>query len=140
MSAMVGVNRGSSAARSAADGVSIQRAGAESVGESGANHRTKARRIKRVRSEILVALKMLYPTALQAHQLMRSLLVLFPQMEWDQFRRDLAYLSEKQYVQRVVSDAERAPDLTPWRKRWFRLTSAGLEVADHCVEDPALDV
>ena len=104
------------------------------------DHRQSARRIKRVRSEILVALKMLYPAALQGDQLMRSLLVLFPALEWDHFRRDLAYLCEKQYVTRVVSDSERAPDSTPWRKRWFRLTSAGLEVADHCVDDPALDV
>ncbi len=104
------------------------------------DHRQSARRIKRVRSEILVALKMLYPAALQGDQLMRSLLVLFPALEWDHFRRDLAYLCEKRYLIRVVSDAERAPQATPWRKRWFRLTSAGLEVADHCVNDPALDV
>jgi hypothetical protein len=29
--------------------------------------------------------------------------------------------------------------LTPWRLRWFRLTSSGIEVVDHCVRDPALD-
>lgn len=34
--------------------------------------------LKRIRNEILVALKVLYPAALQAAQLMRSLLVLFP--------------------------------------------------------------
>ena len=104
------------------------------------NHRQSAKRIKRVRNEILVALKMLYPAALQGDQLLRSLLVLFPALEWDQFRRDLAYLSEKNYLIRVVSDAEKAPEATPWRKRWFRLTSAGLEIADHCVDDPALEV
>jgi hypothetical protein len=103
-------------------------------------NRQSANRIKRVRNEILVALKMLYPAALQGDQLLRSLLVLFPALEWDEFRRDLAYLSEKSYLTRVVSDAEKDPDVTPWRKRWFRLTSAGLEVADHCVDDPALEV
>ena len=104
------------------------------------DHRHTARRIKRVRNEILVALKMLYPAALQGDQLMRSLLVLFPALEWDHFRRDLAYLCEKAYLIRVVADSEKDPDATPWRKRWFRLTSSGLEVADHCVDDPALDV
>jgi len=95
--------------------------------------------IKRIRSEILVALKMLYPAPLEAEQLFRSLLCVFPTLEWDPLRRDLAYLCEKGYLQRVVSDLERDERLTPWRRRWFRLTSAGLEVADRLVEDPALD-
>ncbi len=100
------------------------------------------RLIKRIRNEILVALKMLYPAPLQAEQLYRSLLCLFPTLEWDAFRRDLAYLGEKGYLRRVVSEAEPdpgAPGLTPWRKRWFRLTPSGLEVADHLIKDPALD-
>ena len=103
--------------------------------------RASANHIKRCRNETLVALKMLYPAALRADQLLRSLLCLFPQLEWDQFRRDLAYLCEKGYVTRVVADSE--PDGgrgTPWRRRWFRLTSAGLEIADHCVNDTALEV
>ena len=99
-----------------------------------------ARQIKQVRQELLVALKMLYPAALRGEQLLRSLLVLFPQLEWDQFRRDLAYLSEKGYIARVVADNETDEKTTPWRRRWFRLTSAGVEVADHCVEDPALEL
>ena len=98
--------------------------------------------IKRVRSEILVALKMLYPAPLQAEQLFRSLLSIFPTLEWELFKRDLAYLCEKNYLQRVIADTEGGPDtagLTPWRKRWLRLTSSGLEIADHVVNDPALD-
>ncbi len=95
--------------------------------------------IKRVRNEILIVLKMLYPAALQADQLLRSLLAVFPTLEWDHFRRDLAYLCEKGYLQRVVPDTESDEILTPWRKRWFRLTSAGVEVADRCIGDPALE-
>ena len=102
-----------------------------------ANGRSSAD-IKRVRNEILVVLKMLYPAALQADQLLRSLLTLFAGAEWDSFRRDLAYLCEKGYVQRIVADSELDEKLTPWRKRWFRLTTSGLEVADQCVGDPAL--
>lgn len=98
-----------------------------------------SRQIKRIRNEILVALKMLYPAPLQAEQLFRSLLCLFPTLEWDPFRRDLAYLCEKGYLLRVVADVERDERLTPWRKRWFRLTSLGLEVADRLIDDPALD-
>ena len=75
-----------------------------------------SREIKRVRNEILVVLRMLYPAALQADQLLRSLLAVFPALEWDQFRRDLAYLCEKGYLQRVVPDTERDEKLTPWRK------------------------
>lgn len=99
-----------------------------------------ARQIKRVRNEVLVALKMLYPAALQGDQLLRTLLAVFPQLEWDQLKRDLAYLDDKGYVQRIVAETERDERLTPWRKRWFRLTSSGVEVADHCVEDKALEI
>jgi len=98
------------------------------------------RQIKRVRNEILVALKMLYTAALQGDQVLRTLLAAFPQLEWDQLKKDLAYLSEKGYIQRIVAESEPDARITPWRKRWFRLTSSGVEVADHCVEDKALEV
>ena len=97
-------------------------------------------RIKRIRGEILVALKMLYPAAMQADHLLRSLLAVFPQLEWEHFRKDLAYLAEKGYVRRVVCPTEQDSALTAWRKRWFRLTAAGVEIADECVQDPALEV
>ncbi len=97
------------------------------------------RQIKRVRHEVLVALKMLYPAALQGDQILRTLLVIYPQLEWDQLRKDLAYLAEKGYVQRIIAETEAEPRLTSWRRRWFRLTSSGVEVADHCVEDKALE-
>lgn len=95
--------------------------------------------IIRVRNEILVALKLIYPAALQANHLIRSLLSVFPTLEWTPFRRDLCYLVEKGYLQRVVADSECDERLTPWRKRWFRITTSGMEVADHLVGDPALD-
>jgi hypothetical protein len=103
-----------------------------------ANGRTP-QEIKRIRNEVLVALKMLYPAALQAEQLLRSLLSVFPCLEWDQFRRDLAYLCEKGYLQRVVADSEADARATPWRRRWFRLTTAGMDVADDILKDPALN-
>jgi hypothetical protein len=99
-----------------------------------------ARQIKRVRNEVLVALKMVYPAALQGDQLLRTLLTVFPHLEWDQLRKDLAYLCEKGYVQRIIAGSEADARTTPCRKRWFRLTSAGVEIADHCVEDKALEV
>ena len=98
------------------------------------------RQIKRVRNEILVALKMLYPAALQGDQILRTLLAVFPQLEWEDVRKDIAYLTEKGYVQRIIADTETDARTTPWRKRWHRLTSSGVEVADHCVEDKALEV
>ncbi|HOW72643.1 MAG TPA: hypothetical protein PKY77_18745 [Phycisphaerae bacterium] len=99
-----------------------------------------ARQIKQVRNEVLVVLKMLYPAALQGEQILRALLAVFPQLEWDQLKKDLAYLCEKGYVQRIVAEIEGDGRATTWRRRWFRLTSSGVEVADHCVEDKALEV
>lgn len=97
----------------------------------------EAGEIKRIRNEVLVALKVVYPAALQAETLMRSLMVLFPALEFDYLRRDLHYLSEKKYIARVPCD-DTDNGTTPWRKRWFRLTVTGLELADHCISDPAL--
>lgn len=98
-----------------------------------------AREIKRVRNEVLVALKVIYPAALQAQALLRTLLVLFPTLEFDDLRRDLHYLLHKGYLQRVVPDSELDAVLTPWRRRWFRLTPHGTELADKCILDPALE-
>lgn len=103
-----------------------------------ANGRNTAE-IKRIRNEILVALRVLYPAALQAQHLMYSLLVLFPTLEMDHLRRDLHYLMEKGYLERVHSDSESDEVVTPWRRRWIRLTPAGMELADRCTHDPALE-
>ncbi|UCE59514.1 MAG: hypothetical protein JSU63_18975 [Phycisphaerales bacterium] len=97
------------------------------------------RLIKRIRNEILVALKVVYPAALQAKQLVRSLIVLFPTIEFDHLKRDLHYLVEKGYISRVIADVENDNGLTPWRNRWFRLTTSGMELADRCIKDPALE-
>ncbi len=86
-----------------------------------------------------MALRVVYPAALQAGQLMRSVLPLFPTLEFDHLRRDLHYLVQKGYVERVIADFENGNGATPWRRRWFRLTTAGIEVAERCVKDPALE-
>jgi hypothetical protein len=86
-----------------------------------------------------VALKVIYPGALQAGKLMRSLLALFPTLEFDHLKRDLHYLIEKGYLERVIPDTENGNGLTPWRRRWFRLTTTGMELADRCIRDPALE-
>ncbi len=95
--------------------------------------------IKRIRNEILVALKVVYPGALQAGQLLRSLIVLFPTLDWDHVKRDLHYLTDKGYIKRVIADSEHDNGMTPWRRRWFRLTTAGMELADRCIKDPAME-
>jgi len=96
------------------------------------------RELKRIRKEILLALKVVYPAALQAEPLLRSLLVLFPTLEFEQLKRDLHYLSQKGYVERAAA-VEQNGDFTPWRHRWFRLTTHGMELADQCIHDPALE-
>jgi len=95
--------------------------------------------IKRIRIELLVALKVVYPAALQSDQLLRSLLALFPTLEFEQVKRDLHYLTQKGYTERVSTDSESDASLTPWRRRWFRLTATGMELADRCIHDPALE-
>ena len=95
--------------------------------------------IKRIRNELLVALKVVYPAALQGDHLLRTLLVLFPTLEFEHVKRDLCYLTEKKYIERAVVESPEEASATPWRKRWFRLTPTGLELADRCIHDPALE-
>ncbi len=102
------------------------------------SERTNTRRIKQVRGAILAALKMLYPAAIQAETLLRSLLAVYPQLEWEHLRKDLSYLVEKGYIRRTAWEGQDDAALVPWRKRYFRLTATGVEVADRCVEDRAL--
>lgn len=103
------------------------------------NNGRNARQIKRIRNEVLVTLRMPYPAALRAQHIFQSLLTLFPTLEFEHFKRDLHYLNAKGYLERVIPDGDRTSDLTPWRQRWFRLTTTGLELAERCISDPALE-
>lgn len=89
--------------------------------------------------EILITLKIIYPGALQGDQILRGLLALFPTLEFEQIKRDLHYLCEKGYLARVLADSEEDIATTPWRRRWFRLTTRGVELTDQCLHDPALE-
>lgn len=98
-----------------------------------------AREVKLIRNEVLMALRVTYPAAMQMRTLMRTLVVLFPTIEFAHLRCDLHYLLQKDYVERVAPDLERDTDLTPWRQRWFRLTPGGMDLADRCLQNPALE-
>ena len=102
-------------------------------------HGKNGRETRRIRNEVLVALKVVYPAALQTEPLLRSLLGLFPTLEFEQLKRDLHYLTQKGYIERALAPPDRDAELTPWRSRWFRLTTKGIELADRCIRDPALE-
>ena len=96
--------------------------------------------IKKIRREILVNLKMVYPASLQGQDLFTTLLNIFPDYEWAIFRQDLAYLIEKGYVERTMPTSGGDANLVPWKKRWFDLTASGVEIADQVRHDEALEV
>lgn len=101
----------------------------------------KPQRIKRVRNEVLISLKTFYPTAMEAASLYRALLAVFPDLVWPDFLKDLAYLDDKGYIRRAIQGGERdQEEMTTPRRRWWRLTSEGVEIADGCLHDPALEI
>ena len=101
----------------------------------------KPQRIKRVRNEVLISLKTFYPSAMEAVSLYRALLGVFPDLVWPDFLKDLAYLDDKGYIRRAIQTGERGQEeITTPRRRWWRLTSAGVEIADGCVNDSALEI
>ncbi|MBN1346883.1 MAG: hypothetical protein JXQ73_29600 [Phycisphaerae bacterium] len=96
--------------------------------------------IKLARREILVTLKSIYPSALPVEVLSRAVGTIVVGREWDDFRADLIYLCEKGYVQPRAHPDDPNASKVPWKRRWVRLTPAGVEVADSCITDPALDL
>lgn len=99
-----------------------------------------ADRIKLIRREILVSLKAVYPAAFKLDTLFRSLLGVFPELEFDTFRQDVAYLQDKGYIERKMPRSCDHPDMVPWRERWFELTASGVEIADRVRRDAALEI
>jgi len=98
------------------------------------------RAIKQVRRELLMMLKVVYPTALSADVLFRALLGGFPQMAWEYLRKDLAYLVEKGYlIERARSSVDQA-GVDGWRRGVYRLSASGVELVDRCIADAALEV
>lgn len=96
--------------------------------------------IKQVRREILLTLKSVYPSALPVEILHRAVSAIASDREWDDFRADLIYLCEKGYAKPRVYPGDPTGRKTPWRRRWVRLTPSGVEIADECIRDPALDL
>jgi hypothetical protein len=96
--------------------------------------------VKQVRREILVTLKSIYPAALPADVLYRAVMMVAVSREWSEFRADLIYLCEKGYLQPRLHPDDPNARKSAWSRRWVRLTPAGVEVADSCVHDPALDL
>lgn len=102
---------------------------------------SRAEQIKRIRRELLVSLKAIYPAAMESQVLLRAaLLPLFPDLEFDHLRQDLAYLVGKGYIKRAMPKDHDHPEAVPWRYRWFALTPEGVEIADRVRTDEALEV
>lgn len=99
-----------------------------------------AERIKTIRREMLVSLKAIYPSSLEAQSLYRAMLAAFPDMEFDHLRQDLSYLLDKGYIARTMPRSHDHPDLIAWKYRWFCLTAAGVEIADRVRFDEALEI
>lgn len=101
----------------------------------------KSQRIKRTRSEALIALKVFYPSAMTAGDLFVALLAVFPDLTWPDFLKDLAYLEAKGYIRRTLERFEEGQaEHTPPRRRWWKLEPEGVEIADGCLMDPALEI
>lgn len=100
---------------------------------------SRVEQIKAIRREILAELKQVYPTPFKAETIFRCLLAVFPDLEFDTLKKDLWYLLEKSYVVRVMPKEHDNPDMVPWRLRYFRLTATGVEIADRCRIDDALE-
>ena len=85
-------------------------------------------------------LKVVYPAVLPADVLFRAMLGAFPHLEWEHFRKDLAYLMEKGYLIRLAMVGEPRPGVDGWRHCLYRLSPAGVELVDRCTADAALEV
>jgi len=94
-------------------------------------------KIKQIRRHILEAFNMMYPTAMQIETIYRVIIGTDPAYQWHLFEKDIAYLTDKQYLA-CVDDTF---DLQlPARKKTYKLTAAGKDIADRTRTDPALEI
>ncbi len=89
--------------------------------------------IQQRRREVLACLLDAYPQALKGDVILKLLLDSDPTTAATEVHKDLAYLSDKGYVE--VPDAATNE---PWKNRFHKLTARGNEVANRIVDDQAL--
>ena len=90
----------------------------------------RAMRIKQDRRMILEVLRMASPGFLSFNCLRQVL----PEVEEDNLRRDIAYLLDKGYIERIKPQANEE-----WDDRKYRITAEGDEIANRILKDPALN-
>ena len=96
----------------------------------------KADLIKQARSLILRHLEIIYPSSLNFRSLHQTLCHVDAMYDEQLLTKDLFYLSEKGYL---LCTSGKLANMTD-RLATFRLTAAGLEIAQQLKEDKALEI
>jgi len=94
----------------------------------------RAAMIKQARRELLRVLNQVYYAGPVSFAVICEALVHLELPDDECVKRDLTYLEEKSYV-RCTSPG----DYVPWKKRMFRITAKGTEIADAIEKDEALE-
>lgn len=93
--------------------------------------------IKIARRRLLKQLDILYPTPVQLETLYRSLTYIDSKYDSVQFKKDIAYLKAKGWIEYVKEKIGRAPTFA---ERIVRLTASGKEIAERTRIDNALEI
>lgn len=96
--------------------------------------------IREQRAMLLSNLSACFPGSLAGEQLYRVMLGLFPAYPKQSCIRDLFYLEQKGYCVRKHPRTGKASPGCEWKEAMWAVTPLGNEVAEHLVNDPAMEV
>ncbi|HIJ66801.1 MAG TPA: hypothetical protein HPP51_00760 [Planctomycetes bacterium] len=94
-------------------------------------------KIKEVRNRLMQYLDTLYPSPVQLATLFKSMVYLYDDYELVLFKKDIAYLAAKDYIEYVD---EKIGGVGKFLKKVVRLTAVGKEIAEKTQTDPALEI
>ncbi|MBW8017076.1 MAG: hypothetical protein FVQ82_12895 [Planctomycetes bacterium] len=97
----------------------------------------KALIIIEARQRIMRSLEIVYPSGLRMKSLFLTVYTVDAMYDFSLFKKDIAYLAAKRYIQ-FVDDA--IGGMSDIEQKVVKLTAEGLEIAQDTIDDPALEI
>lgn len=94
-------------------------------------------RIKQSRRRLMTNLNILYPSAISAGELYRTVCHLDPTYDFSLFQKDITYFHDKGWIEFID---DKLGGFDEFRKKVIKLTAEGKEIAEGTNIDEALEI
>lgn len=92
------------------------------------------------RNMLLSTLQAVYPNSFSTTNLHRAMVGTFPALGMLHLRTDLHYLAAKAYIEEADPGLGKQMATTEFPDKRWKLTAAGVEIAQKITDDPALEI